>query len=206
MEVKKRKQRSDSKKDLKPTVDIELKEALARIAYITDTPIKDVAATFIEKGLISRKVLESLSSHYRRSLRLGNTFFMGSLDSKPIKRTSVGNTERISTRLPQHTYENLANLAYALNVTPSTAGAILLERAVRHSEILNIYVRSYLTEEVDERRMVELKRVLRYLNMNNPYAEKVSWFSFLSILRENGQGTGTLSDVVQQFLDKWRTL
>lgn len=65
MVEKVRKIHSNKKRDVKPTVDIELKDCLSRICYITSTPIKDVAAWMIENSLISRKMMDNLSRHLK---------------------------------------------------------------------------------------------------------------------------------------------
>ena len=73
METKKRKVRSDKKRDVKPTISSNLKHCIYRLSYITSTPVKDVAETLCEKGLRSRKVMDYLSTYFRRDLKFANT-------------------------------------------------------------------------------------------------------------------------------------
>ncbi|MDA6082696.1 hypothetical protein OSJ97_24410, partial [Escherichia coli] len=62
--AKDRKTRSDKKRDVKPTISIDLKNCIYRLSYITNTPVKDVIETICEKGLQSRKVMEYLSEYF----------------------------------------------------------------------------------------------------------------------------------------------
>ncbi|MEK1828812.1 hypothetical protein AAAC51_06585 [Priestia megaterium] len=54
-EVKKRKIRSDKKQSIKPTVDLEIYECIARINHITRTPMKDVGEYICQRGMFSKK-------------------------------------------------------------------------------------------------------------------------------------------------------
>ncbi|WP_186672968.1 hypothetical protein [Sporosarcina sp. BP05] len=201
-----RKVRSDKKREVQPTISIELKEAIYRLSYITNTPVKDVAERICEDGILSRKVIEGLSQYFRRSVRLKNTMYMGDLERPTIQRKfPAGHTERIGIRFKQHTFENISALAYALDCTPSRATSLLLEASLHDSDFINKYFHDHLKQVLDERRMAELKKVLKYINTNNPYDEKLSWGLLLSYLYEEiKDGAGTVSESITTFINKWR--
>ena len=114
---------------------------------------------------------------------------------------------KITIRFEQHTYENLCTLSYALDVTPTRATALLLNASIHHSSIVNDYVIEVIKGHVDEPRMRELRKVLRYLNANNLNDAEVTWISFLSHLYDEiKNGETTISESVQEFLKRWRTL
>lgn len=55
--------------------------------------------------------------------------------------------------------------------------------------------------------MKELKKVLRYINANNSDEEVYSWFVFLSHFFDEMRDTAsTVSDSIQDFLEKWKSL
>lgn len=200
--------RSDKKIDVKPTISIELKDCIYRLSYITDTPVQYLIEHICEKGVISRKVIENLSGNFQRTVRLNNTLFMGGLDSPAIpKRDLYIKTERVHTRFSQTTHENISTLAHALKVTPTRATAILLDTTIKQTDIVNVFVRSHLSKELNETRMSELKKVLRYINAHNSDEEVYSWFVFLSNFFDNiKDSASTVSHSVQDFLDKWKSL
>ncbi|QAS54754.1 hypothetical protein [Halobacillus litoralis] len=184
-EKKKRKKRSDKKVDCKPTIPVNLKECIYRISYITKTPVKDVAEEICHTGLESKIVMENLSKFFRRDFQVGNTFFMGDLERISLQRArSKDQTERITIRFNQNTYERICALGYALDVTPSKATALLLEASVKTTRFIDRFTKEYLKENMDSGRLRELRKVIKYLNANNPYEEEISWGALLSYLFE----------------------
>ena len=206
VEKRARKVRSDKKREVQPTISIQLKDAIYRLSYITNTPVKDVAERICSDGIISRKVLNGLSQHFRRSVRLENTMYIGDLGRPSLQRKSpAGQTERIGIRFRQHTFENISVLAYALDCTPSRATALLLDASIHNSDFINQYFQEHLTRQLDDHRMSELKKVLKYINANNPYEETISWGLLLSyIYEEIKDGAITVSESITTFINKWK--
>lgn len=205
-DTKKRKIRSDKKRDVKPTISSNLKDCIYRLSYITNTPVKDVVETLCEKGLKSRKVIDYLSQHFRRNFQFLNTVFIGDFERESLQhKYQSGKNVRITTRFNSNIYEDISSLAYALDVTPSKATALLLEASVRNTNILNAFVKTYLHGQVDNLRMKELKQVLKYINKNNPYKEEISWFTLLSMIFDDiKDSTSNVKDKIHSWIDKYR--
>lgn len=203
--LKNRKVRSDKKRDVKPTISEQLRETVYRISYITNIPVKDIAETICNHGITSRKVMDNLSANFRRTVRLRNTLYMGVLERPSLQRKRfTGRTERISIRFQQDDYENITTLAFALDVTPSRATALLLDASIRDSDFINYYIRDYLKTQLNDHRMTELKKVLKYINKNNPYEEEISWGLLLAYIYDEVREAGvTLSDSITSFINKW---
>lgn len=200
-----RKVRTDKKRKVSPTIHIRLKEAIYRLSYISDTPVKDIGEAICDSGLLSKEVIESLSKHFRRSVRLMNTMYMGDLAKPPLqKRSTPGTTDRITIRFPQHTYENITALAYALDVTPSKATALLLEASIHNPAFLNDFFKDYLQVHLGDNRLKELNKIIKYINDHNPYEGEISYASLLSTLQEEKDGAGTLSETFIEFISHWK--
>lgn len=204
--VKKRKVRSDKKRDVKPTISTDLKNCIYRLSYITNTPVKDVVEIICERGLNSRKIIEYLSNHFRRDFRFGNTIYMGDINRTSLQRKyQSGKTERITTRFSQVTFEKIKSLSDALDVTPSKATALLLDASVRNTNLLNSFVKSYLHNNIDKNRMKELKLVLKYINKNNPYNEEWSWFTLLSMIYEDAKDSAiNVKEAINTWMNKYK--
>ncbi len=202
--TKMRKTRSDKKRDVKPTISNNLRECIYRLSYITNTPVKDVVEILCEKGLRSRRVIEYLSQYFRRDFQFSNTLFMGDFERESLQyKYQSGKNVRITTRFTQTTYEDISSLAYALDVTPSKATALLLDASTRNTNILNAFVKAYLHEHIDKMRMKELKQVLKYINKNNPYNEEISWFVLLSMIFDDiKDSTSNVKDKIHSWIDK----
>lgn len=202
-----RKFRSDRKRDVQPTVSRELKDCIYRLSFITDTPVKDVAEQICINGFGRKKVISHVSQNFRRDVRIDNSLYIGDVNRVSVKkRTAAGQSERISIRFKSDMYERLSVLAYALDCSVARATSLLLDATVREVDFINEFVRDYLSEHVDEQRMNELKKVLKYINSDNPYAEEVSWTVFLSyLMSEVKVHAEKLQDTVSDFIvSNWK--
>ncbi|GLI84815.1 hypothetical protein ANABIO32_25320 [Rossellomorea marisflavi] len=184
---KKRKVRADKKKDCKPSIPVHLKETIYRLSYITNTPVKDVGVELCKRGILSRKVMEHLIGHLKRSIRFKNSLLMGDLDNPDHPFTVRGKEkkERITLKFEQgedNTFENISTLAYGLAVTPSMATAILLEASMTEADLVNAFVEDYIGTQLNQGRVKELKKILHYINENNPYGEEFSWAEFFDMI------------------------
>lgn len=202
--IKKRKTRSDKRTEIKPTISEDLKTCIYRLSYITNTPVKDVGEIMCVKGLKSRIILEYLSNYFRRDLQFSNTIFMGDDSRESIQRKrQPGKQERISIRFKQSDYDNICKLAYALDCTPSKATSVLLDASVRNTQLLDAYVKKYLHQHIDDSRISELKKVIKFINKENPYSEQISWFTLFSIIIQDiKEGTHNVKKTVEKWLDE----
>lgn len=201
-----KKVRSDKKRDVAPTIPIELKDTIYRISYVIDVPVKDIVEAICQYGIESRNVISILSKHFRRNVKFQNTVFIGHLDSPSVQQLKKGTKKaRIGTRLKQADYEKIVTLAFALDVTPSRATALLLEVGIRHSDFVNSYFQQYLSNNFNNNRMIELKKIIDFINNSSPYDEKVSWLAMLSyIFAEIKDNAMSFNDSLSDFIDKWK--
>ena len=207
IEGKKRKERSDRKHDIKPTIPFQLRETICRLSYITDTPIKDVGEYITELGLESEQVLDYLSKHFKRDFNYKTTFYIGDLNVEKLTMKNINkqanSTTRITIRFKKETYEYINKLAFSLDVTPSMATALVLDASMRHSDVVNKYIKTYLKERLNGTKMKELKKILSFINDNNPYDKEVTWAELLSyIYDEIKSGANTITNTIHSWLDK----
>ncbi|MGM9988817.1 MAG: hypothetical protein ACI35O_16545 [Bacillaceae bacterium] len=197
---KKRKVRSDKKRDVKPTVSISLKECIDRLSYITNRPIKDISEEICETGLYSRRVIELLAQNFRRNYTFKNTVFIGDLNLESVQKERIkGIKERITMRFTQNTYERINSLSYSLDVTPSKATALLLDATIRNSNFISEFLDKYVAQELDVNRQRELKAILKFINKNNPYDKEVTLSAIVAYYFDEIK-TGLMS--FPDFLDK----
>ncbi|WJY27498.1 hypothetical protein [Sporosarcina trichiuri] len=197
-----RKIRSDKKRDVKPTVPLDLRDCIYRLSFITDTPVKDVIEAVLLDGSKRKRPLSHLSQYFLRDVRVGQVVYLGDPDRVPVgRRGASGKTVRISTRVTQDMYNDLEGVAYAMGCSVSRAAALLIDATVRDVDFVNDFVRSYLEENVDEERMRDLRRVLKYINADNPYSERISYAALLSYLVDEVRvGAERVQDTVSEFV------
>ncbi|KEK21739.1 hypothetical protein BAGA_26190 [Bacillus gaemokensis] len=206
MGEKKRKIRSDKKKDIKPTISSDLREVICRLSYITTTPIKDVGEFICEFGLASKDVIDALANHFRRDLIVDSTCYVGNLERTSLQREKVESpSNRITIRFKQETYERITALAYALDVTPSKATALLLDVSLKNSNVINRYVKTHLQATLDNNRLKELKKIIKFINKNNPYDEEFSWAEIMAYLfDEIKDSTKSMKKTLTEWIDKYK--
>lgn len=201
---RRRKIRSDKKVDCKPTITIDLKECIYRLSYITNTPVKDISEAICLSGIQSKPLIDYLSRYFKRDYRFKNTIYIGRLENDTLNKRKYGiQTDRISIRFRQEDYEEINRLAYSLAVTPSKATALLLEYTIYKTDFLNRFVKNYLKSELDDNRLKQLNEVLKFINDNNPYDERISFMAFYSYLfDELKMNSISLKNSITQWLAK----
>lgn len=199
-----RKIRSDKKRDVKPTINIDLKDAIYRLAYITQTAVKDVCEQLVRYAINDGDILGELALNFKRDIRLHNTFFNGHRNFNPIAKREGGETERISLRLVENDYEILTALAYALDVRPTRVCALLLDAGMSDYRFVNNYVMRYLHGKISDQNTKELREILRY--MNKVSGEHHTMASLLSaIVDEVREPVTRIKEAVGEFVIKhWR--
>lgn len=194
-----RKVRSDKKREVKPVVKLELKDAIYRLSYITYTPVKDVCEQLCIYVLYDKKIIEHLSQYFKRDVRLTNTLYFGNSSSKTVSKRDRGENQRVSVRFTQDVYDSIAVLSYALDCTPSRTVALLLYIAMKNVQYVNQYMKEYLDGHLGEQQMRELRGVLKYVNHTSDAQQ--SWMALIgTILDEVSAPVTRVKDAVSEFL------
>lgn len=201
---KQRKIRSDKKRDIKPTIPCELKEAIYRLSHITNTPVKLLGEKMCQYGFSNKRILDCLSPKFKRDIRIDNTFYRGDCARSSItKRTRNGECERITLRFRSQDYELINALAYAMDCTVARACAVLLELIFSDIDFIDAYVKEYLEDNLNRKQMNELKKVMNYINKINyrDNNEGHSWASLLShIVDEVKAPVENAQEIVNDFV------
>lgn len=205
-ENKLRKVRMDKKRDIKPTVSKDLKNCIYSLSFITDTPVKDVIEEILKSGVRRKKVISYLSQYFLRDIEVEGTIYFGDIDRVPVsKRSLYGRGERVSTRVTQRMHDTLSAFSYIMGCSISRATALIVDATVRDTEFVNDFCKTYIEENVDEERMRELKRVLKYINAGNPFDERISWAALLNhIMEDVTHQTDRVQKAVSNFMiNQW---
>lgn len=194
-------ERSDKKREIKPTLPVTLKDGIYRLAFITRTPVKDVAEEIVIYTLNCPKIRGNIAPYIQRDITLGNTLLHGNEKRLSLRLNEHGEeTERLSLRLTRDIYSLVAVLAYGLDVTVSKATALLLREGMQDYEFVERYVRSYLLNSVDEYHLREVEKVLRSVSKDESLASLLS-----AIVDEVKRPLVSAKQMVGEFLiNNWR--
>ena len=145
--VGERKQRVDKKVEIKPTLSLDFKKEFYTFAELCNEPVKEIAERLCIKGMISDFIIDSIRKWFRRDYKYSpiigrshNKIAFGEEERPKLKITLQGDTGKITMRLVKEEYDQLAELAYALDLTPSSTVAVLLRMTTKNIEFMNQFV------------------------------------------------------------------
>lgn len=198
---KPRKTRSDKKKEVKATLSIALKNAIHRLSYITNTPIKDVCEKLCHELIIDRKIIDTLSGYFQHEVIYDGTMFRGHYDNVQIAKRFEGKTSIATMTFTRSDYDIIYKIAYALGVSPSRCVALLLDMAMRDINVVNQYIKDYLKKELSPYELEELKQLISYTNRSN--VNHQTWASFLGyIYEQKGSPMFKMREIINEFLNE----
>ena len=143
-----------------------------------------VAESLFVHSIQNREIINTISTHFQREVRISNTLYRGSLSNESVnKRKKSSECERIHFRVTRQAYEILAVFAYALGCSYARAGAVLLEECIHDADFISKYVEKYLEENLSSSRMKELREFMRYVNREED-GEVHSWAALLSYITD----------------------
>lgn len=155
--------RSDKKVDVKPTLNIELKDAVYRLSYVACQPVKNVGEELCILAFHSNDVIIRLAHYFQRNIKIGKTLYMGRADNKQMIKRLPGHNEKITIRFKQYDFNSIYDLAYAIGVTPSRMVAVLIEFAMSSKVIVNDYVNKYVEGTMTDGQLRELETIKKRL-------------------------------------------
>lgn len=159
----KRKQRSDKKIDVKPTVSLEFKRNLYTFAYLCDEPVKDVAERLILEGLFSKLIIDQFCKWLRRDYYYNNAVAVGHQDRPKLKILYAGETSKISIKLLREDYDILSDLAHALDVPPTTAAGMIIKMTLNSVTFMRDYVQTFLRHlDSEKKRQIEALLIMMW--------------------------------------------
>lgn len=198
-----RKVRSDKKRDVKPLIKVEVKDAIRRLSHITFMPVKDVCEFLTVYAANDRQTIDKLSKFFKRGIPIGSTYYNGHSDATPITKRFSDNREKVTIKFKRDDFELISSLAYAMDCTPTRATAILLTQGVRNVGAVNAFVRKYLSKELTPNQLEDLRQILSYTHRYDN--DNHSWVSVLSaIVGDIRPAMRSLREIVDEFIREHR--
>ncbi len=135
-----RQTRSDKKVDVKATMSVKLKRQLYSFAELCNEPVKDIAERLCIRGSVSRFVIADVCKWLRYDYRFKRTLAIGDINRPKLQLVPSGETSRVSLRFNANDYDQLCNLARALDITPSSTATMLIRVATSNDDFMNEFV------------------------------------------------------------------
>lgn len=135
-----RSKRSDKKVDVKPTMSLGLKDALYAFASLCNEPVKNIAERLCIDAMISRDIIEDILIWFRRDYIYRDTVVLGNLENPKLKVMFPSETGKVTIKFKQVDYDKLCELAYALDITPTSTATVLIRMATKNPIFMNLFV------------------------------------------------------------------
>lgn len=203
-----RKTRSDKKRDVQPTISVDLKDCIYRVSYIVRRPVKDVAEDLCKIGLDNREVLDEISEKFRRDVRIGRVLYRGNMDLESNRgRIDEKETERITIRFTNDVHGHISALSYALDSSVARACGILLDVCIKRVDVLGVILEDELEEcGRDKERLRELKRVVEYTELNELGRNGLDWMEVIRSLLNRVKPEVENKDSDKIIVNYWRDM
>lgn len=156
--VGERKVRSDKKVDVKATMSLTLKRQLYEFADLCEEPVKDIAERLCMLGAESKCIMDEICKWMRRNYYYKNTIVMGYSERPRLKLTFQDETGTVTIRFVKYDYDKLCELAYALDLTPSSTATVLIRMTLKNIEFMDEFMN---TLHVGENQKEKVNRYLR---------------------------------------------
>ena len=202
--IRKRKERSDKKRDCKPIVPNETYKILDGVSYITSTPLMIVGEYFIIESLSQTSILDKFEHRFVRNFVFSeNLLYRGTnyLNQSKVIRLTGLEKRKVHLRLERECYERLSSFAYALDYTPTSAASLLLQIATKNATIVQGYVEAYVERNLDIQRKWQLQEVISYINKNSDEDVHYPLASLIGLIVEKFmRNTNDLKKAVDKYL------
>lgn len=152
--------RSDKKVDVKPTVSEMLKTRLYRFAEYCEEPVKDVAERLCNDAVVSPVVINEIRIWFRRDYRWNNTITLGTIDRPRLKVSTSVHRGKVTIKFKRKDFGQLTDLAYSLDLTPTTTAAVLLRMTLDSRPFMQWYIGTYLSD-FNESEIRDIYKILK---------------------------------------------
>ena len=153
--------RSDKKVDVKPTISEMLKTRLYRFAEFCDEPVKDVAERLCNEGALSSIVITEMRIWFIRDYRWNNSITLGTIDRPRLKVSTGFDRGKVTIKFKRKDFDQLTDLAYSLDLTPTTTAAVLLRMTLDNKIFMQLYISKYFHDFTEE----EKRKVYKILKL-----------------------------------------
>lgn len=153
------------KRDVKPFIDVAMKDLIYKLNFITGYSIKKIGEDLCLHA-INTGVGKELAPYFKRDIKLDNVLYSPAVKPKKFPRTER-QTERISLKLSPNIYEYAYSLSFAIGCSIAKVVAYFMERSMNDYDFLDLYVSEFLSEKMGDEQKDFMQKIID--DVNNDY-------------------------------------
>lgn len=165
-----------SKRDVKPFIDVDVKDIIYRFSHVTSHSVKDILEDLCMNA-IKNGIGEDLSPYFKRGIQVDGVIYQGSKNAIEFTYQSK-NIERVSMQLNPTAYDYVYNLSYAMECSVAKIVSFTIEKSIGDFKFMERYAKQFLNKLVDDKRKEQLLKVVKEVNRINDQEE----YTLMSLL------------------------
>lgn len=146
------------KLDVKPFIDIAVKDSIYKISHVTGYSVKGICEDLCNHVFENGLGIE-LSPYFKRDITIDGVEFKGNRKAEKFDPISE-NSERISLLINETAYEYAYNLSYAVGCSLAKIVGYAVEKCMRDFEFLNNYINQYLSKILGKEQVELVSRII----------------------------------------------
>ena len=192
-----------STKLIKPYIEVDKKEIISKLNFLTGLTIKDICNDLLEHAVKSNYAM-FLTPHFKRSVTIKRLQFPA--QNSPIPFPELKNELTRITLIVNdkiHGYAN--NLYYATDVSVPKILASMINYSISDHKFFERYVTDYLSNKIDDERKRLLKSILKDINKETEGSHNIGslLFCIADELKDNGD---SIEESIEKVTSRWTTV
>lgn len=198
--VNKERMRIMSTRIIKPYIDVDKKEVIVKLNFLTGLTIKKICNDLLDHAVMSNYAM-FLTQHFKRSVTINKLQFPAQSDPVPFPEPSK-DTTRVTLSIDSKIHEYANSLYYATDVSVPKIIASMINYSINDSNFFDYYVTEYLSHKIDDERKLLLRSILKDINGDLDRNENIATLLFY-IADEVKDFDESIEEGVEKFVSRW---
>lgn len=189
-----------STKIIKPYIDVDKKEILVKLNFLTGLTIKEICADLLDHAVSSNYAM-FITHHFKRSVTINKLQFPAQNPHIPFPDNKKEIT-RITINVSDRVYEYANSLYYATDISIPKILAAMITYSMNDDDYFNKYITEYLSRKIDDERKRLLLSILKDVNQRTENEHNIASLIFY-IADEFKEIDESLEDSVDKVASQW---
>lgn len=191
-----------SKRDVKPFVDVAIKDIITKISFLTGHSVKKIGEDLC-KHAMDKNVGKELQPYFKRSVELNGEFYEGLKQPEKFER-KPGEIDRLSLAVDSEIYEYAYSISYAIGCSVAKVFAYFIESSMNDIAFIDSYIINVLSKNIAPSRKELLRNITKEMN-DNYSTKRITVSAILFHLVERYKQPGEkLDNTVERFVSGWK--
>lgn len=190
-------------KIIKPYVDVDKKEILVKLNFLTGLTIKEICNDLLDHAVKSNYAIY-ITHHFKRSVTINKLQFPAQVKPVPFPENKKEIT-RLTLNIDDRIYEYANSLYYATDISIPKILASMITYSMNDENFFNKYITEYLSHKIDYERKRLLKSILEDVNKQTEDNHTIAALIFY-IADEFKEIDEGIEECIERVTSQWTTV